>query len=44
MDPDQIAPLGAVWLGSTLFAYMQKKKKKKIFKSLQECKNIQQAT
>ena len=24
MDPDQTAPLGAVWSGSTLFAYMQK--------------------
>ena len=24
VDPDQTAPLGAVWSGSTLFAYMQK--------------------
>ena len=24
MDPDQTAPLGAVWPGSTLFAGMQK--------------------
>ena len=24
MDPDQTAPLGAVWSGSILFAYMQK--------------------
>ena len=24
MDPDQTAPLGAVWSGSALFAYMQK--------------------
>ena len=32
MDPDQTAPLGAVWTGSTLFAYMQKV----CLKSLQE--------
>ena len=24
VDPDQTAPLGAVWSGSTLFACMQK--------------------
>ena len=32
MDPDQTAPLGAVWSGSTLFAYMQNVS----LKSLQE--------
>ena len=32
MDPDQTAPLGAVWSGSTLFAYMQSVS----LKSLQE--------
>ena len=32
VDPDQTAPLGAVWSGSTLLAYMQKV----CLKSLQE--------
>ena len=32
MDPDQTSPLGAVWSGSTLFAYMQNVS----LKSLQE--------
>ena len=32
VDPDQTAPLGAVWSGSTLFAYMQNVS----LKSLQE--------
>ena len=32
VDPDQTAPLGAVWFGSTLFAYMQNVS----LKSLQE--------
>ena len=37
VDPDQTAPLGAVWSGSTLFAGMQKY-------AWEVCKIIQQTT